>query len=70
METKVITFVIPEVEEAEAAGMAGVGWVWKSGTGVGWLEVQVTKDGGNQGENSMQPGELRGKHPGLGKDAR
>ena len=44
--------------------------VQEAGTEVGWLEVQVTKDKGNWGKNSIHLGEPRGKHPGLGKDAR
>lgn len=44
--------------------------VQEAGTEVGWLEVQVTKDKGKWGKNSIDLGEPRGKHPGLGKDAR
>lgn len=44
--------------------------VQEAGTEVGWLEEQVTKDKGNWGKNSIHPGGPRGKHPGLGKDAR
>lgn len=61
-ETKVIIFVIPQIEKAEAAGMGGAGESREAGTEVGWAggRYQKIKEIGVR-IAYIHPGEPRGK---------